>query len=215
MLGTFALDSNNGPILPSPKPIVRFDNVDPFAGGYKFCYFTINRIAESSDNLINKIRSFLSAKQSACLIVGRVLTERKAVDIGHISYPKCDPRAIIEEISFFAHSHSFEECYTDQKTFDWLSANNFWFSYCATRQEEIKDDKEIKNNYDLSLLKINRSIEESIRLSEFSTAYEDGRIGLVAKYYEDKPLVDSISKFENLILCDAIGGLLAASSRYR
>ena len=67
----------------------------------------------------------------------------------------------------------------------------------------------------MSLLKIKRNIEESIRLSEFSTAYEDGRIGLLSKFYQDESLVDSIRKFENLLLCDGIGGLLAASNRYR
>ena len=134
MLGTYALDSNNNPILPSPVPIARFDNIDPFSGGYKFAYFTINRIIEQSTSLVHTIRNFLSAKQSACIIVGRVLPDRKPVDIGEIDYPKCDPRSIIERLSFFAHLHGFEECYTDQKTYEWLTANNFWFSYCALRQ---------------------------------------------------------------------------------
>lgn len=219
MLGTFP--SN---IKPSPRPPIKLPIKDAFAGGYKFAYLTVPFETEGK-SLLNKIAEFIKSRPLACLLIGRFVPGRKAVDIGAVKYVEADPRLIIDAIASLAFEYSFSECYTEQKAHEWLTKNQLFASYCEQKQADIFNEirlaKEqnqsytIDKSYSFSILKINRHSDITFRQTEYRAAYEKGFIGAIPELRENKEFMADIEEFRNPVACEAVGGLLLAANKYR
>lgn len=198
-LGTFP----NG-IKPSPPPQIPVPKPQPLDGLTKFAFIYLESLPESQ-SLIERVKRFLSGKETCCIAVGGCITLKGKflINLADVVFCEASQAGIIEKLAELQKIYGFQECYSDTETKDWLKAANFWNIYCS------------ENRYSLSLSGKERHKDAAIRQLAIKQPLYDKSLGLSESLRHRKDILSALENPGTSIIADTVAGLVISSLRYR